>query len=225
MLGGMGLIRTYIIWGLLLLPAGGSMAAENDMVVEIKDAPAKEKPQTPPKTKIYRNYNANGVVEFSDQPKPGGEPVKIPTLPTYQAPPRPRVIPSTSRKKQQKDKAWRYRSIKIEQPKSDSVIRNNAGQLNVKVQLQPALTRAAGHQIHYYLNGKRVMTSSNTSVTLNSVDRGTHKLHVRVVDETGRKLIESRRISFTMLRYFKPRSKLKEAIPKLVEDVFGDDDV
>ncbi|MDH5407985.1 MAG: hypothetical protein OEY00_05190 [Gammaproteobacteria bacterium] len=164
--------------------------------------------------KVYRSYTADGVVEFTDNPKQGGEEIQLEVLPVYKQAPLPTATLKSSPRKEIKKlktvKASYYTSLKIISPEANSAIRNNAGNVTVKVQLSPALRKDTKHQIEYLLNGK-VVKKGGLTVTLSNVDRGAHLLQVRVVDAKGKVLISSCTVSFNLKRYFKPKAQKSPA--------------
>ncbi|MDH5179046.1 MAG: hypothetical protein OEZ39_16580 [Gammaproteobacteria bacterium] len=187
----------YLMSLLLLIPLLDAMAAEQAAPEESGDK----------ETRVYRKFNPDGVVEFSDSPKHGGEAIQLEKLPTYkQAPPPKSVYTPRKRKTKQETPAGPYHSIVITQPADDSAVRENSGLVRVTVRLEPALQKGGRHRIQYYIDNKPVATGG-ISVSIPNVDRGTHSLQAKVVDSSGRVFLESAQIKFHLLRYFKPQSR------------------
>lgn len=93
-----------------------------------------------------------------------------------------------------------YHSIRILQPANDAVVRNNEGRVPVAIALDPVLQPE--HLITVFLDGNAVASSlDGGATTLNGVERGTHRLLARVVDPSGRTLIESPAVSFTLRKF------------------------
>jgi hypothetical protein len=90
-----------------------------------------------------------------------------------------------------------YESIEIVNPAADGTVRSNEGRVPVIVELEPGLQQS--HFITAYLDGKAFRGRYGSSqIELTGVDRGTHKLYVKVQDSKGKTLIKSRVISFTV---------------------------
>ena len=171
-----------------------------------EDKPADEAEEK----KIYRSFTADGVVEFTDNPKKGGEEIEIEELPVYKQAPLPtatiKARPDKQTKKLKTVKAQYYTSLTIISPAANSTLRNNAGNITVKLKLTPELRKDTKHRIEYLLNGK-VKQSGGLTVTLTNVNRGTQLLQARVVDAKGKTLIKSETVSFNLMRYFKPKAR------------------
>jgi len=106
-----------------------------------------------------------------------------------------------------------YESIEIVSPEADGTVQHNSGNVPVSVKLDPGLQQS--HFITAYLDGKAFRGRYGSSqVSLTRVDRGTHKMYVKVSDSKGKTLIKSDTISFTV----------RQTHPKLiVNPITGDD--
>jgi hypothetical protein len=80
---------------------------------------------------IYRSVDEKGVVEFSDQGKKGAEEIKVDKVPTYKFKKLPRSATKTS-----KAVAEKTRQIEIVSPSMEETIRDNQGNLTVKLSLR-----------------------------------------------------------------------------------------
>lgn len=174
--------------------------------------------------KVYRSVDDKGVVEFSDQSKRGARELEIPDVPTYSfkkikkmaptAPPAPKAVAAASRR------------IQIVRPAEKETIHSNPGDLEVVTKLVGVLAQAGkkavdtkakqaeklreGEKIAVILDGKIVLETVNTSVTLHNMDRGTHHLTVAIVNSDGKQLAASKSVEF----YMKRASKLfKKRVP------------
>lgn len=178
--------------------------------------------QTEEEKKIYRSFTADGVVEFTDNPKKGGAEIQLETLPTYKQAPVP-AIQFTPRKKKIKILSVKvYQAMSIVSPANNSTLRDNAGNVVVETRLQPKLKKGLNHKVQYFLDGKLAKTGG-LKETLSNVDRGRHKLQAKAVDAKGKVLQESNTVLFHLKRYFKPKAKV-EPQPAPVPDPFGSDD-
>lgn len=106
-----------------------------------------------------------------------------------------------------------YESVEIVSPEADGTVQHNSGNVQVSIKLDPGLQQS--HFITAYLDGKAFRGRYGSGqVSLTGVDRGTHKLYVKVSDSKGKTLIKSDTISFTV----------RQTHPKLIVNrITGDD--
>lgn len=145
---------------------------------------------------VYKTVDEDGNVIFSDQPSDGAEQIELQELQTIKNPNTPRLPPRNTAA-QAPDPAEYYQAISIISPAEGEGYRNNAGNLNVRLSLQPALK--PGHKFVIKLDGEEIASGTALSATVENVDRGTHSLSAAVVDTGGNSLI-STTSSFSMLR-------------------------
>jgi hypothetical protein len=148
-------------------------------------------------------------VIYSDKPPPPGgsaETVEIRSPDSFEAPAPAPDNPSgenwnwdMTAENHESPEAFSYTSIAVVAPANDEAVRENSGAVTVATSVEPALR--AGHRIEILLDGQIVATAGGGQVTLSEVERGTHTLLVRVLDETGAVMIESQPSTFHMLRY------------------------
>ncbi|MCB1802955.1 MAG: DUF4124 domain-containing protein [Gammaproteobacteria bacterium] len=147
---------------------------------------------------ICKSVDADGVVSYSDVP--AGECVERVKLPEYSRyEPRPiDAAPSKDSNAQGSViKFQRYRSISITTPPSGGVVRSNQGDVSVVVALDPDLQ--PGHLLNLTLDGRPVKGSfDGLAIDVTGVDRGTHTLRASIVDASGRVLISSSPVRFTL---------------------------
>lgn len=147
---------------------------------------------------IYKSVDEDGNVVFSDEPSPGAEKIEkkeIPTIPSTV----PEVDFSTDNTATNDEKAGIYSNIQIVNPAHDTAVRENAGNINVSVALQPALLNS--HEIALFMDGTEVARGRSPVFQFSNIDRGTHTLTAAVFDSTGRELARSDTITFTLLRH------------------------
>lgn len=129
---------------------------------------------------IYRWVDSNGVVHYSDMPHKGAKPVHLgaATVLPFKAPAQaaaPAQLP--------KVKAPSYK-VKILAPAPGSTIWPVNYTVHVNVSVKPSLQGVA--MLKYQLDGKSVgKPTSQTSIELHKVYRGTHTLKVQVVGRKG----------------------------------------
>lgn len=142
-------------------------------------------------TQIYKSVDADGNVVFSDLPPAPGtaaEPVELPAANTFTAP-ATGVQPGRRGPEQDSAAGSRYHSLRVLDPPNDAGIRENDGNVVVTAELQPALR--SGHSLQLYLDGVLHQAAQAPQFQLINIDRGTHVLELRVVDEAGNVLATS----------------------------------
>jgi hypothetical protein len=144
---------------------------------------------------IWRWKDANGVVHYSDQPRPGAERISAGS-PAPGSVPLPDVVAQpgeASGGRVQQPEA--YTSCTVASPAHDENFQGVQPvyvQLSVEPQLQP------GHRIQLLVNGAALpeWPAAATSYTLPEVFRGSHTLSVRVLDARGRPVCSGPSITF-----------------------------
>lgn len=146
---------------------------------------------------VYKWVKPDGSVVYSDRaPVENAAPTELPALQEIKMPPPPPPSPSTTPAAQTEEDT--YTNLAITEPADNSAFRNNAGQVTVKLALDPALQQ--GDAIVILLDGKEIGRGRSTALSLSNVDRGTHTLKASVKDADGNTLISSSPISFTLQR-------------------------
>lgn len=147
---------------------------------------------------IYRTVDKDGNVVFSDVPSKGSEKIQLKDTTVIQS---LKSEPSSliNSTPDQKKKSIPYKSLSITAPADDEAIRNNAGNLSVKVALEPMLR--PGHELVLYLDGTEKTHGKGGVFNLENIDRGTHQLRASVKDADGHILISSKSTTFHLLRY------------------------
>lgn len=141
--------------------------------------------------KVYVWRDANGVLVFSDSPKPGSEEVNLTTKINLMEAPDP------FHPRQQEEHI--PFSIEITSPEQEATIRDNTGTVHVRGRVQPRFVR--GFQIALKVNGD-IYGEPQTSTTfiLRDHDRGEHQLQLLLLDQSGKQLAESDIITFYLHR-------------------------
>lgn len=154
-------------------------------------------------SRIYKSVDAEGNVVFTDiPPKEGesGEAVSVETPNTFQpAEPENReqwIVEPTE--EDSEPESFNYSSLNITTPANDEAIRENAGNVNVVIDVTPELR--TGHQLRVLMDGKPEQAGTKSVYMLPNVDRGTHTLTAEVIDDTGKVLITSNPVTFTLQR-------------------------
>ncbi len=150
---------------------------------------------------IYK-WVVNGKVHYSDHPQIGARKVKkltLPKLSTHSAvnvnPGRLTLLPETTLKKV----AETY-SVAITSPKAEQNFNGHAGNVTLRFRVSPKLKSGAGHVIQYRIDEQSSVDVKDLEVNLNNVDRGAHKLFVKIVDNQGIDLSSEVRAQFYVQR-------------------------
>lgn len=148
---------------------------------------------------IYRTVDEHGNVVFTDIPPPSGQTSESVTInpvntfavpaPAVTAPPVEADVPEVAH----------YDSIRILTPANDATVRENAGNVTVAVALIPPLR--AGDRLVLYMDGNQSpVRAQGASFQLENVDRGSHTIGVRVLDDSGRVAAEAETSTFHLQR-------------------------
>ena len=151
---------------------------------------------------VYRWVDDEGNVVFSDTPPPQNsitrdiQQVNIPPVKTVPALQAPRI---STNQRSNKTPRQPYKQFSITHPATDTAIRENTGNVKVQTLLNPSLQ--ASDRVTLYMDGQVISEGRQTSFQLSNVDRGTHTLHAEVKDKTGKTLVSTEPVSFTLLRF------------------------
>lgn len=143
----------------------------------------------------FKCKGKNGETIFSDQPCKNAEIIQLHETQTYAPTPvsPPSNDPATKTKKPAK------LSILVTSPANDSVIFDNEGNVSISVSVSPALP--PGHKLLVTMNGSPLgPPSSQSSFSLQNVDRGEYSVSASVLDEKGKVLETSPASHFTLHR-------------------------
>jgi len=146
---------------------------------------------------IYKWVDENGVTHYSDQPHENAQKVTVTAPQTYSAPRGTvRNTPTPNAPARQAENTY---SCTIVQPGNEETLQNTS---NVTAVAQSSPAPHDGDQMVLLLDGSRVPNFPGTggSVTIDSVDRGTHSLQAVVQDSTGKSLCQSAAVTFTVLQ-------------------------
>lgn len=153
--------------------------------------------------KTYRWVDADGVVHYSDSPRPGSknpqeQEIDIQAVNVIKSrPPRPAPARSASESQDEASEAsFAYRTLRVVAPGDGDTLWNIGGNLNVSVQVSPGLR--PNHGVVFVLDGKQATAEpvTGTSATLGEVYRGEHRLTAIVRSADGQDLITSAPVRF-----------------------------
>jgi len=144
---------------------------------------------------VWKWKDEKGVTHYSDQPGPGAVRVELSsqTFSSDEARTDIQINPTSS---PPVDPSQSYNALQITSPQSDQTLFASEGPVNVQVNLDPGLQ--SGHSLQILLDGTNISGegSSSLSATLPEVDRGTHILQAKVVDDNGEIVVASRPVTF-----------------------------
>lgn len=153
-------------------------------------------------TTIYRTVDENGNVVFTDVPPKSNEQgaaVKLGDSNSFTPPPGENRQPTgrsveewldgDSGDSDQEPAAGGYASLKVASPANDAAVRDNAGNVTVTASVEPEL--ASDHVMQLYLDGTLRQSGPTTSFQLTNLDRGSHDVELRIVDQGGNVLASS----------------------------------
>ena len=148
---------------------------------------------------VYREVNDAGVPTFSDHAKPGAEPITLR---------KPSIFTDTryqqSQLKRRSDDSLTPMkmdySLRVTNPLNDSVVRDNAGNLNLTISISPSVQ--SGHSAELLMDGTKIRdVQGNGIIALTNVDRGTHAFNIRIIDKEGNVVIDGPSNKISILRY------------------------
>ena len=148
---------------------------------------------------IYREVNDKGVPTFSDHAMPGSEPItlrrpSIFTDTTYQ---------QSQLKRRSDDSLTPMKidySLLVTSPLDDSVVRDNAGNLNLTISISPSVQ--SGHSAELLMDGTKIRNvHGNGIIALTNVDRGTHAFKIRIIDKEGNVVTDGPSNKISILRH------------------------
>jgi len=148
---------------------------------------------------ICKAVDSEGVVSYSDVPAAECQKaVNLPPNSTYAPRQLPASIGNSSTVEEQVEKPFTgYESVRIVQPEPDGTVRSNEGKVPVAIALRPGLQQ--GHRVVLSIDGKAVDGDfDGLAIELSGVERGTHSLRAKLIDEAGKALIESEAVNFTL---------------------------
>lgn len=144
-------------------------------------------------TKIYVWRNADGVLVYSDSPKPGAEEIEVKdpnnmssSIDTSILDINPKVIEE------------KYH-VEISQPAENATIRDNTGSVYVSGRIKPIFKQ--GLKIQLMLDNKPYeKPQSHSMFVLRDIERGEHQLKMDLINNKGKVIASSKAVTFYMHR-------------------------
>ena len=153
-------------------------------------------PAYPNTAKIYVWRNTQGILVFSDSPKPGAEEVKTKPGNIIQAstPIKTKVLDIFPQKILEK-----YEVV-INTPRNNDTIRDNTGSVYIAGSIKPKFK--PGLKVQLVLNGTPHEKPQEHSIfSLKGINRGEHKIKMLLLDEKGRVIASSPSVTFYMHKF------------------------
>ena len=149
---------------------------------------------------VYKWVQPDGTVTYSDRaPQENASPTDLPELQEIKLPPPPPPSEASGPDTQAEQPLRReYTKFEITEPADNSAFRDNAGQVTVKLNLEPALQE--GDTVAILLDGKEIGQGKSNALSLSNVDRGTHTLSAMVKNTQGGTVISANPVTFTLQR-------------------------
>ena len=135
---------------------------------------------------VYKWVQPDGSVVYSDRAPEGiTAPAELPELQEIKMPPPPAPsTENTSNDQSVQTPAVDYTKLQITEPADNSSFHDTAGQVTIKLDLQPALQE--GDVVSIVMDGKEVGQGKSSAVSLSNVDRGSHTLRAMVKNTNGK---------------------------------------
>lgn len=144
-------------------------------------------------TKIYVWRNADGVLVYSDSPKPGAEEVNVENPNISNSSVDTSILDITPKAIENS-----YQ-VEITQPANSATIRDNTGSVYVSGRIKPIFKK--GLSIALTLDGKPYLKpQTNSMFILRDIERGEHQIKMDLLDEKGKIIASSSSITFYMHR-------------------------
>lgn len=152
-------------------------------------------------SKVYKTTDAEGRPIFTDQATEGAEEIEIKEPTTFPGAAFAEEYGELTPTRPEEAGTFQYRNLSILSPTDNESIRDNAGNLTIAIGVDPPL--ASNHELHVVMDGQVVQqVNASAPISLAEVDRGTHQVHLRVVEKgTSRIVQEGEAVSFTLLRH------------------------
>ncbi len=134
---------------------------------------------------VYKWVDKDGKVHYSDEPNPQAQAVEFTDKTQNQISlETPKPLPDPIEVEQ-----VGY-ALKILSPQHEETIRDNAGDFQVQVEVEPEL--ASGHFLQLYIDGISSSDAQRSNLfQLKNIDRGEHTLQLKAVQQNGKVLASS----------------------------------
>ncbi len=130
---------------------------------------------------VYRWVDAQGNVEYSDQPREGAEKIEV-REPATISMPKLSDIPATQ-SAEPVTVTDLYNTLAITFPQDNSAFHSGNGELTVLMEVNPPLY--PNHSLRISMDGAIAGTTKANFLKLTNVDRGTHVLKLDIIDNSS----------------------------------------
>ncbi|MDH5735184.1 MAG: DUF4124 domain-containing protein [Gammaproteobacteria bacterium] len=138
---------------------------------------------------LYKWVDKNGETFYSDEPPHENAEQLIP--PPLTTTPAIKYKPKEKAKPKEEHAETIYKLFKINSPAQDETIRDNTGNINITLLLEPELDIKNGHTISILVDSqKKIEGSTGLTAGLKNIDRGTHSIQA-VIKNKKKKIIKS----------------------------------
>jgi hypothetical protein len=149
---------------------------------------------------VYKTFDEQGNVVYTDDPVGHGEPLTLPPLSTV-PPPRYQPAPASQAGNDADEAQSGYQQVAITSPTQDETLRDNTGDIWITASVEPALDAAAGDRLQYFLDGQTFGEPGvEEKVLIPNLPRGTHTVSVAVVGPSGTEVKRSEEVRFYLHR-------------------------
>ena len=150
-------------------------------------------PTSATSTKIYVWRNADGVLVYSDSPKPGAEEVEVKESNNISSSIDTSILDINPKAIEEK-----YQ-VEISQPANNATIRDNTGSVYVSGRIKPIFKQ--GLKIQLLLDNQPYeKPQSHSMFVLRNIERGEHQLKMDLINDKGKVIASSQSITFYMHR-------------------------
>ncbi len=146
-------------------------------------------------SEIYKSYDENGNVVFSDQPpSPDAQPIDLPEANIVNS------VPASPRPVRRDDGLDQIPlALQMLTPSDEETFWGTSQNLDVSFDVQPELR--PGMQIAIYIDDNREAVIRTSRTTISSIDRGTHTIRAELLDSRGNVLDNTDTRTFFMKQY------------------------
>ena len=150
---------------------------------------------------MYKTVDKNGNVTYSDSPGENAKELDLPPIPLINLTPSPEIGSSDTRPSEGEEQATSYTQLAITLPKNNATIRDNAGNISVKLSISPEL--AEEDTVVLKVDGKEVSRGRSNSHSISQLDRGSHSVQAVIIGTNETPLLSSEAVTFHLQRHFK----------------------
>lgn len=134
---------------------------------------------------LYKVVDADGNIVYTDQPLPNAEAVNVTNTNTMPA------MQSTVMAKSPAATAANFK-VNIVSPSHQQTVRNNSGDVNIQVSIDKGSSKVSFNGLlQLFLDGKLHHQQTNLLFSLKGIDRGEHKIIVKLVNNSGKVIASS----------------------------------